>query len=109
MIPHWPTAKAQEFKDTFGIKHVKILNDFEAIGYGVQTIRDEEMVALQENEKDPDGIIGVMGAGTGLGEAFCIPEEGSEIKTVIPTEGGFTEFKVWDDEDMEIVAWLKEN
>ena len=75
----------------FGIKVVKIVNDFVALGYGLLTLNeDKECVTLQKAPKQQNAPIACIGAGTGLGECFLVPSHGSY--ECYPSEGGHAEF-----------------
>ena len=67
-----------------------MINDFQANGYGVQLIGPESYEVLAEGEPVVDGTIGVLGAGTGLGEGYVAKSEGEY--RVFACEGGHTEF-----------------
>ena len=49
----------------FGIRTMRLVNDFVAAGYGTLTLRKDEVKVLQEGEEDLSKPIGVIGAGTG--------------------------------------------
>jgi glucokinase len=69
---------------------VVLLNDFEAVGWGVREVPRSLRASLQEGERDPMGPIAVLGAGTGLGEALAVPLPGGGLR-VIASEGGHTD------------------
>jgi len=95
-IKHWPEVVAQEFSETLKIPHVMIINDFEANGYGVQIIGPDDYIPITENAPVPHGNIGVLGAGTGLGEAYLSHKHGTQYYNVHPSEGGHCEFPAMD-------------
>ncbi|GAB4113776.1 MAG: glucokinase [Sandaracinaceae bacterium] len=68
---------------------VEVLNDFEAVAWGVREVPTELRHTLQAGRHDPTGPIAVLGAGTGLGEALAVPI-GHGLR-VLPTEGGHTD------------------
>ena len=75
-----------------GIARVKLVNDFSAAALGSIAVPAEKLVTLGGGPRDPRGPIAVMGAGTGLGEAFLLwsPSEGRY--QVVPSEGGHADF-----------------
>lgn len=105
-IPHWPLVIASEIKEKMNIGEVTLINDFEANGYGVQLITDEDVHALNDQTPTKDGIKSVVGAGTGLGEAYLYPRAGTEYYTVVASEGGHTEFPAQTDEDLDLRKFL---
>lgn len=78
----------------FSIKHVQLINDFEAVAYGISCLTDDELVTLQSGEADHSSAKAVIGAGTGLGQALMFPEK--ETWKVIATEGGHVDFAPTD-------------
>ena len=54
----------------FRIRHVRVINDLEALAYGVTVLEPSELKALQVGDALPDGNAAVIAAGTGLGEAM---------------------------------------
>lgn len=68
---------------TLGSVHV--LNDFEALGYALDSMRDGRL--LLGPAACPPGNALIIGPGTGLGVAFCMAVEG-ESGVVVPSEAG---------------------
>ncbi|MDE5020926.1 glucokinase, partial [Francisella tularensis subsp. holarctica] len=59
----------QYISDGIGIDNtkVKVINVFEAIGYGIESLdREKYIITNQECKKDDDNLCSVVGAGTGL-------------------------------------------
>jgi len=81
---------ASHMEQDLGISHISLINDFEAIGYGVVGLTDNDIHILQTGEKKNEAPMAVIGAGTGLGECFII-RHGETIR-VFPSEGGHTDF-----------------
>lgn len=77
-----------------GIRAVRLVNDFLAVGYGLLTLDEEtECVTLQDAPKQKGAPIACIGAGTGLGECFLTPSgsDGGSFQC-FPSEGGHAEF-----------------
>ncbi len=55
-----------------GVPSLRFINDFEAVGYGLDLLQPADLETLQPGETDPDGTIGIIGAGTGLGEGLVV-------------------------------------
>lgn len=86
------------------IPHVTLINDFEAVGYGVTGLPDSDLLTLQAGQPQPGAPIGVLGAGTGLGECFVVPM-GHGIK-VYPCEGGHTDFPPRSELEFQLMKYL---
>lgn len=92
-------------KEKLGIDNVKLINDFEAIGHGVETLTDDDVHVLQTGEPKENGVRALVGAGTGLGVGLMV--HGGSHYTVLPTEGGHTDFAPTDDDQMALLKYLR--
>jgi len=72
------------------IAKVSLINDFVAVGYNIVLEKNKSLVTLQPGEFLSDAPIAIIGAGTGLGKAFAVPE--GDSYRVFPTEGGHESF-----------------
>jgi glucokinase len=93
------------------LKSVKLINDFEAIGYGIQTLSSENMSHLQTGNPQKEGPISIIGAGTGLGVALLhtikISGKTKTQPLVTATEGGHVDFAPTDDSQMQLLSYLR--
>jgi glucokinase len=74
-----------------GLQAVFLINDFVGVGYGVLGLEPQDLYFLQAVPPNPEAPIGVLGAGTGLGECFLAPL-GNGTYQAYATEGGHTDF-----------------
>ncbi|KKI99599.1 glucokinase [Prochlorothrix hollandica] len=76
------------------VPSVELINDFAAVGYGVLGLGEGDLCTLQVGDRDTTAPIAVLGAGTGLGEAFLIRQkaESGDQYQVFASEGGHTSF-----------------
>lgn len=81
---------SERLEQELGIPQVTLINDFAAVGYGVLGLSPSDLHTLQAGEPQSAAPIAVLGAGTGLGEAFLIRH--LEDYFVYPTEGGHADF-----------------
>jgi glucokinase len=86
------------------IASVTLINDFEAIGYGVTGLPESDVLTLQKGQPQGGSPIGVIGAGTGLGECFVTPLSNG-IK-VYPCEGGHTDFAPRSELEFQLMKYL---
>ncbi|MCX7807677.1 MAG: glucokinase, partial [Deltaproteobacteria bacterium] len=84
---------------------VWLINDLEAMAWGVGALSHEDMVVLQKGAPIKDGPIAVIASGTGLGEAIAIPINGG-LK-VLPTEGGHADFAPRTPKEDELLCFLR--
>jgi len=79
-----------ELQETLNIPKVEIINDFVAQGYGALTLNDKEVISVNSAEPVPGAPLCCIGAGTGLGECFLVPD--GKDYYCYPSEGGHVEF-----------------
>lgn len=88
-----------------GIASVRLINDFAAIGYGVLGLEASDLYTLQAGNPLPKAPIAIIGAGTGLGEAYLTWGEGSY--EVYPTEGGHVDFAPRTELEIGLLKYLQ--
>lgn len=81
-----------------------LINDFEAIGYGVLGLAPTDIHVLQPGQHDKRAPIAIIGAGTGLGQGFVIPQ-GQKTK-VFPSEGGHADFAPRSELEFQLLRYL---
>jgi glucokinase len=74
----------------FDIARVTLVNDFEAVGYGIAALQSGDLLTLQAGVPAQHGTRLVAGAGTGLGVAWL--SWTGNAYTVHPSEGGHIDF-----------------
>ncbi|RFP60674.1 MAG: glucokinase [Limnothrix sp. CACIAM 69d] len=90
------------------IPHVELINDFAAVGYGIPVLEAADLQVLQPAKADPMAPIGILGAGTGLGEGFLIPTGEPGRYRAFSTEGGHTDFAPRSALEWELHNYLQE-
>lgn len=88
-----------------GLPAVRLINDFEAVGYGIEALAADELVPLHARPARPDAPRLVLGAGTGLGVALLMPCGGGY--QVFPTEAGHMDFAPGDALQDGLLAFLR--
>ncbi|MEA5487981.1 MULTISPECIES: glucokinase [Pseudanabaena] len=90
--------------EEFNIAKVSLINDFVAVGYGVLGLQPHDLYTLQEGIVKARSPIGVIGAGTGLGEAYL--GWNGDRYDVYATEGGHTDFAPRNNLEIELLQYL---
>lgn len=90
------------------LKQVTLINDFAAIGYGIPGLANGDLQCLQPGEAEPNAPIAVIGAGTGLGECFVIPQ-GNGRSRVFATEGGHADFAPRTALEFRLLEYIQES
>lgn len=91
--------------ETIGV-HTRLLNDLEAIANAVPHLEPEDLFVLNEGNPSPEGAIGVIAPGTGLGEAFLV-WDGQRYESY-PSEGGHAAFAPTSSRQIDLLTyWLE--
>jgi glucokinase len=85
----WQELNEQTLSQELGFE-VTLINDFVALGYNIVFNENKEVVTLQQGNYNSSSPIAIIGAGTGLGKCFCIPEDNKF--RVFPSEGGHCDY-----------------
>lgn len=106
-ITNLPWAlSSTSLKANYNIDDVILINDFEAVAYGVLALNDDEIVTAQKGLKQEKGNIAVVGAGTGLGVAFIVYDD--KQPRIVATEGGHVDFAARTPIEAEFCQWLRQ-
>ena len=96
---------ADELESTFGIDKVRLINDFQSVGYGIEALQADDFVTLQEATTVPKGTKVIIGAGTGLGQGFLVWQ--TDNYEVVASEGGHTSFAPTNELQIELLRYLQ--
>jgi len=96
----------EALKSSLGLSFVKILNDLEAIAYGVPVLHEKDLYTLNEGKSIQHGPMAVIAPGTGLGEAY-ITWDGTRY-AAHASEGGHVDFAPTCGLEIELLSYLLE-
>jgi glucokinase len=96
----------QRLETDLDIPKISLLNDFAANSFGILGLKDFDVHTLQDGEARANSPIAVIGAGTGLGEAFLVPQ-GKKYQ-IFASEGGHTDFAPRNDVEMGLLKYLQQ-
>ena len=101
------TIDRRTLPEALGVDGHVILNDFAAIGHAAATLGPEQFlhIAGPDVPFPADGVISLVGPGTGLGVGLVIRRDGQY--QVIASEGGNMDFTPHDDLDDRLMAALR--
>ena len=99
----WQIDSAQ-LEQRFHLQNVRLVNDFSAIGYGIEHLGPSELTQLQQGQQREGGTRLVIGAGTGLGVALLI--WCTDHYEVLGTEGGHVDFAPRDATQIALLDYL---
>jgi glucokinase len=87
-----------------GFKRTYVLNDLQALAYGVTVLEDDELSVLQRGVPHASGNAAVIAAGTGLGEAMLHNVNGRFVPGA--SEGGHADFAPRTPREIEMLREL---
>ncbi|MBI1731706.1 MAG: glucokinase [Gammaproteobacteria bacterium] len=88
----------------FGLVRADLLNDLEAVGYGLNALAASDLMTLDPGAPSARGNLAVIAAGTGLGECICY-WDGTQHRPCAG-EGGHTDFGPRNELERELLAFL---
>jgi len=96
---------AAALQTSLGFERVGLLNDLEAVAWGVPALSPSELAVIQPGATVAVGNACVVAAGTGLGEAGMF-WDGARHRA-FATEGGHTDFAPTDDREFALLNYLQ--
>lgn len=96
---------ADRLETELKIEQVSLINDFAANSFGILGLKDYDIHTLQKGTAQKNAPIGVIGAGTGLGEAFLIPQ-GNKYQ-IFASEGGHADFAPRNALEVKLFQYLQ--
>jgi glucokinase len=102
----WVLA-AERLEVQLGLDRVNLINDFAANSFGILGVQDSDLHILHSGQSQPNSPIVAIGAGTGLGEGFLIPQ-GNNKYLVFASEGGHTDFAPRNELEIQLLQYLQQ-
>jgi glucokinase len=98
---------AKDILKKTGLSCVFVVNDFEIIGYGLNRIKQQELVKINNGKPRTHANKAILGAGTGLGKCILIWHK--ELGRYIPSasEGGHADFAPQTQDELDLVLFIK--
>lgn len=95
----------RQLESEFGWERVGLLNDLEAIAWGVPSLGAEDLLVLYPGVEVGPGNACIIAAGTGLGQAGLHWD--GQRHHPFATEGGHTDFAPANAREEALLAWLR--
>ena len=86
------------------IKKVSLINDFEAIAYGIDVIDKKKLMQIKKGKAVKHGVRVLLGAGTGLGKSVLVYCQGYRS---MASEGGHGDYVALGKEEKQLVEFIK--
>lgn len=100
---------SEKIRKLAGLDSLELINDFAVLIYGIKYLNKTQYITIQNpdgnNLSKNNGLIAILGAGTGLGIARgLITSNGIKV---LPSEGGHREFSPRSEDEWNLSKWLK--
>ena len=99
------SLESDRLREELELDRVELINDFEAVGYGVFGLGPDDIHTLQAGEPDSHAPVAIIGAGTGLGQGFALAL-GGQPPLVFPSEGGHADFAPRSELEFQLMRYL---
>ena len=85
-----------------------IINDFEAVGYGIDRISKKDLIVVNEGKQREHASRAIIGSGTGLGKGILGWNYSFNGYLPIPSEGGHADFPVHSQEEFNLITFMQQ-
>ena len=102
------SLQTDSLSERFTIPHVYLINDFQAVGYGIERLSQTDLTCLQAGQNKQRAVRAVIGAGTGLGQATLIWDDEINSYRVYASEAGHTSFAPTNEIQIELLKYLSQ-
>ena len=99
-------VKGDVLDQTLQLDQVGLVNDLEANAYGINVLDQRDFVLLNQGRPNPTGNMGLISAGTGLGEAALYWD--GDTYQPLSSEGGHSDFAPRSNLEIDLLAYLLE-
>jgi len=94
-----------DIRTQLGVTHVSLINDLEAMAYGLAGLHEEDLIVIHTGNVSAKGNMAIVAPGTGLGEAGLYWD--GHAHHPFPTEGGHCDFCPRTETDIELFKYLQ--
>ena len=94
----------QEVQQQLGLHTLLVVNNYTALAMSLPGVGTDGRVQVGGGEPAPDGVIGLIGPGTGLGVSALIPTNDRWV--TLATEGGHASFAPNDERELRVLRHL---
>ena len=101
---HWQFS-IEQMRQRLQFETLVVVNDFTALAMALPRLRPDQRRQVGGGEIRPRSVVGLIGAGSGLGVSGLIPADDGWV--ALGTEGGHTSFSPRDERELAILrhAW----
>jgi glucokinase len=102
---HWAFS-VNSARAELGLQTLLMVNDFSALAMAVPSLAPQELQQIGGGSAKSDAVIGILGAGTGLGVGMLVPELGGWRS--LQSEGGHVAFAPSDEREITVLRYCWE-
>ncbi len=99
----WVVSES-EIRQACNIEYVELINDLAATAKSIPVLTAAELHELNAGKPDPEGMIGLVAPGTGLGVGLLLFVDGKAVP--IASEGGHADFAPRNEREIELLRYL---
>lgn len=108
-ITHLPwSIEAEKIKKVTGLAEILLINDFDAVAYGIDAVPKKDIVLIKAGQTIPQAPRAVLGPGTGLGKSIMIYNEEKKTYLPISSEGGHASAALETEEEFELARFIQQ-
>lgn len=98
---------ARTIQEKAGLQQVVLINDFEAVGLGIELLPPESLITIHEGVSHPKAHKGALGAGTGLGKAALLWHRAHNRYIPFASEGGHADAVIKTAEEFALFDFIR--
>jgi glucokinase len=102
---HWAFS-VNSARAELGLQTLLMVNDFSALAMAVPSLSPNELQQIGGGSAKRDAVIGILGAGTGLGVGMLVPDQGGWRS--LQSEGGHVAFAPSDEREITVLRYCWE-
>lgn len=99
---------AKKIKEKTGLPAVMLINDFEAVGFGINDLPKTALVHINNGAPRAYANKAILGAGTGLGKGIMAWDEPRHTYIPVPSEGGHADFAVHNQQELDFITYIQQ-
>ncbi len=92
------------FRETFPLARISLLNDVEAIAYGISSLAESDLLVLNPGQRIATAPAALIASGTGLGEAIIYSR--GDLELIAASEAGHADFAPADGLQVQLLEFL---
>jgi glucokinase len=100
---HWQFS-IEAMRSELGFDTLVVVNDFTALAMALPRLGVQDRRQIGGGDARAHSVVGLLGAGTGLGVSGLIPADGGWI--ALGTEGGHTSFSPRDERELAVLQYV---